>query len=132
VTARASDVMTRAVVTAREDMPVEQAAQTLVAGGYTALPVVDEHRRLIGIVTEAEMLPDPINGRRAGTVGGVMTTDVISVPEHMAASVVSHRMVSYGLRAVPVVDGYDHEILVGIVTRRDLLRRSARRTHGVR
>ncbi|OLT00449.1 hypothetical protein BJF90_35260 [Pseudonocardia sp. CNS-004] len=50
-----------------------------------------------------------------------MTTDVISVPRHMSARVASHRMATYGLRAVPVVEGYDTDLLVGIVTRRDLL-----------
>jgi CBS domain-containing protein len=138
MTVRVSDVMTRAVATVREDTPVDTAADMLTAYGYTALPVVDEHRRLVGIVTEADLLPDPLTGRRARTVGGIMTTDVINVPEHMAASVVAHRMATYDVRAVPVVDGYDRELLVGIVTRRDVLRAPlprwswrSRRAHGV-
>lgn len=118
MTVRVSDVMTRNVVAVQEGTPVEVARKTLLARGFLALPVRDDHGRLVGIVTEADLLRAP-HARR--TVGDVMTTDVISVPRHMAARVASHRMATYGLRAVPVVEGYDSDLLVGIVTRRDLL-----------
>lgn len=119
MTVRVSDVMTRNVVAVQESTPIDVARTTLLSRGFFALPVRDDRGRLVGIVTEADLLPpDPRDGR---TVGDVMTTDVISVPRHLAASVASHRMVTYGFRALPVVEGYDTDLLVGIVTRRDLL-----------
>lgn len=117
---RARDVMSTPVLTARESWSVQWAAQALARNGFTALPVVDENERLVGIVTEADLVPDHLDGSRTRpeTVGGAMSTDVVSVPAHLDVAVVAHRMRSLGVRAVPVVD---HGRVAGIITRRDLL-----------
>src|SRR6266511_2911548 len=57
---RARDIMTRPVVTVRPDTHVKEAAAVMTARGYTALPVVDDDDRLIGIVTEADLVRDRI------------------------------------------------------------------------
>jgi CBS domain-containing protein len=127
VVVRARDVMSTPVLTAREFWSVAWAAEALARNGFTALPVVDEHERLVGIVTEGDLVVDTMDGSRGRptTVGGVMSTDVVTVPAHLDLSVVAHRMQTLGVRAVPVID---HGRLAGIVTRRDLL--SARRPAG--
>jgi CBS-domain-containing membrane protein len=55
---RAKDVMISAVVTVRSQTPARYAAQLLVTHGFTALAVVDDDNRLLGIVTEADLLHD--------------------------------------------------------------------------
>ena len=130
---RARDVMTREVVTVTPGTSVKDAAGILADRGVAALPVVDEHR-LVGIVGEADvlrgrLLPDPrLRLRRdVGTgaaappvhVGGVMTTDVRTVEAGADVADVARLLVDERLRSVPVVDGGR---LVGIVSRRDLLR----------
>jgi CBS domain-containing protein len=124
---RARDVMSTPVLTARESWSVTWAAEALQRNGFTALPVVDEREQVVGIVTEGDLVVDTLDGGRARptTVGGVMSTDVVTVPAHLDLAVVAHRMQSLGLRAVPVVD---HGRLAGIITRRDLL--VAHRTAG--
>src|SRR6266540_2505544 len=57
---RARDIMTSPVVTVRPDTHVKEAAALLAARGFTALPVVDEDDRLIGIVTEADLVRERI------------------------------------------------------------------------
>ncbi|MHA6794257.1 CBS domain-containing protein [Pseudonocardia bannensis] len=128
---KAADVMSSPVITLRPDTPVWAAAALLVSHGFTAAPVVDEGRRVIGIATEADLarnriLPEgwPVpEGRIEHTVARVMTGAPMSMrPEDDLADVVS-LMLDGGIRSVPIVD--DGE-LVGIVSRRDVLRVVAR------
>jgi len=131
--------MTRAVVTACPLTPVKEAAEVLVTNGFTTLPVVDADGLLVGVVTEADLLSGRIgvdaralvhsdwpvrpSVAPAATVGGVMTTDVIFRGPHADAAELAQIMLRDRLRAIPIVtDGQ----LVGIVTRRDLLRTIAR------
>jgi CBS domain-containing protein len=131
---QARDVMTREVVTVRPGTSVKCAAEILATRGFAALPVVDGDGRLLGIVTEADVLrdrvlPDPrLRLRRdADTgsapppvhVGGVMTTDVRTVEAAADVAEPARLLVDEGLRSVPVID---RGRLVGIVSRRDLVR----------
>lgn len=123
---RVKDVMSTPVLTVREEWSAAQAADMLARHGFTLLPVVDEHNRLLGVVDESDLLEDPLDGRRGArphTVGGLMETDVPRIAPDTALGVLEHRMAAMGLRAIPVVD---HGFLVGIVTRRDLLRAHGR------
>ncbi|MDR7591166.1 MAG: CBS domain-containing protein, partial [Armatimonadota bacterium] len=53
---RAKDVMTAPAVTVRPDTPVVEAARIMARRRISGLPVVDEEGRLVGIVTEADLL----------------------------------------------------------------------------
>ncbi|OLT00448.1 hypothetical protein BJF90_35255 [Pseudonocardia sp. CNS-004] len=55
--------MTRNVDAVHEGKPVDVARKTLLARGFFALPVRDDRGRLVGIVTEADLLHDPADGR---------------------------------------------------------------------
>jgi CBS domain-containing protein len=57
---RARDIMTSPVITVRPAMTIKEAARLLATHGFTALPVVDDDERLIGIVTEADLVRDRI------------------------------------------------------------------------
>jgi len=128
---RASDVMTSPVITIPELTPIPAAAALLASHGFTSAPVVDSRRRMIGIVTESDLVRGQIRpeGASAGaepvgaTVSGVMTADpLFARPEDDLAEVV-WRMQDGSVRSVPIVRD---EELVGIVTRRDVLRVIAR------
>ena len=135
---RARDVMSAPVVTVRSGTSAKEAARLLVTHGFTALPVVDDDDRLLGIVTEADLLhdrflPDPrtlIHDEPpppvrvpAGVVDELMVTDVVAADPDAHPTVLSRLMLDRHLRALPVVDGGR---VVGIVTRRDLLQTIAR------
>ncbi|MGY6651549.1 CBS domain-containing protein [Amycolatopsis sp. TRM77291] len=53
---RARDLMSAPVVTVTPGTTAKHAAELLAERGFTALPVVDEDDRLIGIVTEADLI----------------------------------------------------------------------------
>src|SRR6185312_1084821 len=54
----ASDIMTRTLVTVTAATSVPEAATLLASRGFTALPVVDDDRALIGLLTEIDILRD--------------------------------------------------------------------------
>lgn len=131
---QARDVMTRDVVSVGPDTSAKYAAELMAESGFAAVPVVDDDQRLVGIVAEADVLadrmpPDPRLHLRRGDEGtdhpppllvrGVMTAEVRSVEAGADVSDVARLFVDERLRSVPVLE---HDMLVGIVSRRDLLR----------
>lgn len=126
---RAKDLMSHPVVTVGPQDLVRDAAALLARHGFTALPVVNEIGDLVGIVTEADVMrgriqPDPRGGHTSATappqtVGEVMTADVVVTTMASDVAELVRSMLEGRLRAMPVVDG---DRLVGIVTRRDLMR----------
>ena len=141
---QARDVMTREVVTVGPDTSAKYAAEIMAERGFAALPVVDEDDRLVGIVAEADVLrdrmpPDPrLHLRRDGgtpasppslLVQGVMTREVRSIEGTADVADVARLFVDERLRSVPVVD---RDRLVGIVSRRDLLRALVRPDEDIR
>jgi CBS-domain-containing membrane protein len=134
---RVSDVMTRSVMTTTPATSVKDAAAVLAGHGVTLLPVIDEADRLVGVLTEADVVrrripPDPRRGAWQGsqagpppppTVGEVMSNSPLTVHPEADAAELTSTMIDRGLRSVPVVDA---DRLVDIITRRDLLRTIAR------
>jgi CBS domain-containing protein len=140
---RAIDVMTSGVVTTDEDASVQTAAKLMAEHGISALPVVDRDRRVIGMVSEGDLLHRTETGterRRAwwldlvaptselaadyvkshgNRVADVMTRDVISVTEETPVADIAILLESNRIKRVPVLrDGR----LVGIVSRANLVR----------
>jgi CBS domain-containing protein len=120
---RAREVMTRRVVTAMPRTPVTWAREVMTANRYSALPVVDEQHRLVGIVTTLDVLRADVHGDPAERVAAVMTRDPMCAAPDADVRIIAHRLRRYGERRVmPIVE---HGVLVGVVTRGDLLRRPA-------
>jgi CBS domain-containing protein len=127
----ATDVMSRNVVSVRPNMPTRAAAALLVVHGFTSAPVVTAEGELRGIVTEADLmrgqpLPSPEHADTTPdtTAGEVMTPDPRTMRPIDELSDVVAVMLAAGIRSVPIVeDG----LLVGIISRRDILRCVARR-----
>src|SRR4051794_8560241 len=127
------EVMTGDVVTVGPDTPAKYAAEVMAERGFAALPVVDDDGVVIGIVAEADVLRDrlpqdprlhlfresEVRSSPALLVRGVMTSPVRTVPLTADVADVARLFVDARLRSVPVLDGAR---LVGIVSRRDLLR----------
>jgi CBS domain-containing protein len=130
---QARDVMTRDVVTVGPPTSAKSAAGVLAERGFAALPVVDGDGRLVGVVAEADVLRDRVPAdpllhlRRGGPppappgllVRDTMTTAVRTVDPDADVAELARLLVDEHLRSLPVVeDG----VLVGIVSRRDVLR----------
>lgn len=117
-TTAVAEVMTREVDTVRPGDLVAVAAELMLHHRHTALPVVDGER-LVGILSESDILNDPLAGRSAhATVGSVMTRTPITVPVAATLGEARAMVADHGLRTLPVVDG---DRLVGVLSRSDLV-----------
>jgi CBS domain-containing protein len=100
------EVMTGAVVTVGPGEPVTLAAQLMLHHRHPALPIVDEEARLIGILSEADILTHPLAGRSTDvTVGVVMTRTPMAVDVGATVGQVRALVADRGLRTVPVWTG---------------------------
>ena len=121
---RARNIMTSPAITVKPEVPVRGAAALLVSHGFTALPVVDDDKRLVGIVTEADLLRNGYVDESGGkTVGEVMTSPAVAMDADVRGSAIARVFVDDHLRCVPIIDGSK---VIGVVTRRDLVRVLAR------
>ena len=138
-----TEIMARPVITVGPETTVKEAARMLVERGISALPVVDARGALLGIVSEADLMsmqtrPDPRSqatplrpsaGSTPGSVADVMTREVLTLPAGSEVSQAARAMLEAGVKRMPVMRG---KRLVGIVSRRDLMRVIARTDESLR
>jgi len=139
---KVKDVMTTDVLTVREDTSFKDTVELLVENRVSGAPVIDHDGRLVGLVTEADLVSKeafdlrhrrPLaavadliagvsrwSGKAAGlTARDVMTHRVVTAAPGESLRSVARRMLDLGVKRLPVVeDGR----LVGIISRQDLLR----------
>ncbi len=119
---RARDVMTSPAVTVRPDTPVAEAARIMAQRRISGLPVVDEDGRLVGIVTEADLLlkeAGPGGAPLAGLPPGGSAARVVAAEEETPLHQVAALMARKNVNRVPIVRGGR---VVGIVSRNDVLK----------
>ena len=138
---QAADIMTRNVITVGPDSEVREIATLLLENGISAVPVVDANDKVLGIVSEGDLMRRVENGsgRRKSwwlkLVAGhdpadyvkspgrlaheVRTRDPITIDEAMPLHKISTLLEKHHIKRVPVVTGGK---LVGIVSRSNLLR----------
>lgn len=128
----AADVMTRAVVTVREDTALAHAVQVMVQRDLKRLPVLDPAGRLAGMLSRVDVLrtvvepqPGPAGAPRppaAGhTVGEVMDTQVPAVAADADLVEIVARMVTAEIKRVVVLDEAGRAL--GAITDGDLVAR---------
>jgi CBS domain-containing protein len=139
---KASDVMTRDVITVGREASVANAIRLMLDNNISGLPVSD-NGKVVGILTEGDLLrrsetgterqrprwleilmgPGRMAGEYVRTHGrkveAIMTTDLISVAGDTPLDEVVGLMERRRIKRVPVIEG---GVLVGVVSRLDLLR----------
>ena len=95
---------------------------SLMIEGFGSVPVIDKTRKLVGIVSEHDLMGAIDDGQSLGglTAGDVMTGNPYSVRPETDLGTLVHVLRASDLIRVPVVDAKDR--LVGIIARRDVLR----------
>jgi acetoin utilization protein AcuB len=127
------DIMTTTIVTANATDSVRQALTLLEDQDIRHLPVIDDGRQLVGLVSDRDLReyrlpvmeeienPDQAEDLLETALSEVMSSDVISVDAEEDASAACDLMIEYRIGAVPVLDRTTGE-LVGIISYIDLLR----------
>ena len=141
---QAQDVMTTWVATIGAGAIVQEAAGLMLERRISALPVIDGKDRVVGIVSEGDLVRRAELGTGAArswwlrllaedaaadylkthgvTVGDVMTRPVVSVRRATPLREVARLLEKHRIKRVPVIEAGR---LVGIVSRADLVRRLA-------
>ena len=136
---RVRDVMVTSVVAAHEGAVFKEIVAALIRNRVSAVPVIDGDRRVLGVVSEADLLARvssahlalprghrlsaPSEERRklhAATARELMTSPAYVIAPHAAISEAAWHAARSRVRRLPVVD--DDGVLIGIVARSDLLR----------
>jgi len=137
---KVKDVMTGEVVAVRRDTSFKEMATRLRQYRVSAFPVIDENRRVIGVVSEADLLAkEALAGDHAGipaavtgilhhkdykkseglTASDLMTHPAVTVRPEDSVEHAARLMYTLQVKRLPVVDAGGY--LVGIVSRADVL-----------
>ncbi|WP_328766634.1 CBS domain-containing protein [Streptomyces sp. NBC_00286] len=143
-TSKVGEVMTAEVIEARQETPFKDVAQLLARHRISGLPVVDADDKVLGVISETDLIRRQAakaerdrGGRfrlpalrrkariapakaRAMTAGQLMSTPAITVHPEQPVADAARVMERHHIERLPVVDEEDR--LIGIATRRDLLR----------
>lgn len=113
-----SEIMTKAAVADAADDTLAEAAAKMWHQQTGSL-VIMEGDRLVGIVTERDLLRAVANGQDPSKIAlkDVMTTDVITIGPQTRLKEAAKLMATKWIRHLPVVEG---EKVVGIISQRDL------------
>ena len=120
----ARDVMQTAVHSVHPEDNLLEVVRMLTRKGFSGAPVVDGEQKVVGILSERDCLV-ALSGAvfyasRPDTVGSRMSTEVTCVHAEDDIFRVTSEFVSHPYRRLPVVD--DEGRLIGLITRRDLMR----------
>jgi CBS domain-containing protein len=144
------DVMSNEVVAVEPGTPFREIVTRLAQHRVSAVPVLDAEGRVLGVVTEADLLlkqehPDPkldiplVWSRRrrlerkkaaASVASELMTTPAVTVPPTITVTEAARQMHTASVKRLPVVDEAGR--LVGIVSRADLLKVFTRADEAIR
>ncbi|HXY53335.1 MAG TPA: CBS domain-containing protein [Nitrospirota bacterium] len=137
---RVHDVMTKEVISIPKFESIVRAANILSEKNISGLPVVDKGQKVIGIITQADilsmlgvgrdhtfkdllkyMLGEPLPERKIGDlVGDIMTAPALTIRPDANIAEVVRIMDERKVRRLPVVD--ERDILIGIISRADILK----------
>ncbi|MHC4741348.1 MAG: CBS domain-containing protein [Planctomycetota bacterium] len=124
-TTKAADIMTTNVVTVKKDMLLTDVISLLLRWHISATPVVDDEDKMVGIVSEIDLVNLAFDGNAADTVvEEIMVTDVVWFSPSTELADLVQVFSQKHLRRVPILE---NDKVVGIVSRRDILRELLRR-----
>jgi CBS domain-containing protein len=109
----AKEIMTRDIIMVKPQMTIKQLAMLLIKNQISGAPVAAEDGKIIGIVSEADIL-----AKKARQVKGIMSTKVVSVNEETPVEEIAQLMAMHKIKRLPVMKGNK---IVGIVSRADIV-----------
>lgn len=131
------DVMTSPAISVTGEVTVKEAISMMASHDIAAMPVVDSSGRVVGVVSEADVIremvvPDPrVHGVTVrltsppflAKVADVMTNHALTVTSDTELAEAADLLTSTVVKSLPVVEG---ERLIGMLSRRDIIRMLSR------
>jgi len=143
---KAQDIMTNNVITVTEDMPVKELAKILSKNKISGAPVVDNEGKLVGVVTESDLidqtkkvhiptvvsifdsflflesperLEKDLKKMAASTVKDISSEEIVNVNKDTRLDELATLMSEKKVHTLPVVEG---DKLVGVIGKSDIIR----------
>ncbi|HEX5064211.1 MAG TPA: CBS domain-containing protein [Kofleriaceae bacterium] len=110
-----ADLMSTNVITINASDPIKEGRADMDLGVIRHLPVVDDRGRLVGVVSDRDLIAP----KRAHKIADVMTRDVMTARPETPAFEAASMMLDHKIGSVLVVN--DENKLVGVVTQTDYL-----------
>ncbi|MTI94833.1 MAG: CBS domain-containing protein [Firmicutes bacterium] len=115
----ASDVMSAPVKTIDENKPIADANRLLLRYGHTGMPVINDFKQLVGVISRRDVDKAMRHGLGHAPVKGYMSRNVVTVKPDTPLESVTHLIIHNDIGRLPVLEKNQ---LVGIITRTDILR----------
>jgi len=116
------DYMTSAMITLKPEVDIVEAAQTLLEYRLSGAPVLDDHNRVIGFLSEKDCLHTVLSAVYNQDYGDLvedrMSKGIKSVHPSENITDVAERFLKDGVRMYPVVE---KDVLVGMISRQSVL-----------
>jgi CBS-domain-containing membrane protein len=125
-----ADLMAPTVISVQRGTSFKEIARLLDEFDITAVPVVDESERPVGVVSEADLLHRRAAGNGAPTAADIMTSPAITAAPEWSVVRAARVMGRHGGKRLPVVDAAGR--LIGVVSRSDLVQLFLRRDQSIR
>jgi predicted transcriptional regulator len=109
----AKDIMTREIISVDPNMSVKTLAMTLIKNQISGAPVAGKDGKIIGIVSEADIV-----AKKGKDVKAIMSKKVISVREDTSVEELAKLMTTHVIKRLPVMSSGK---IVGIVSRADIV-----------
>jgi CBS domain-containing protein len=117
----AKDVMTRDIITVSPTIKVKDLALILIKNQISGAPVADKKGKILGIVSEADIV-----AKRGKDAKAIMSKKVISVPSDASVEEIARLMATHVIKRLPVMDNGK---IIGIVSRADIVNAVAMGEH---
>jgi len=116
----ARDIMNKIVTAAKKNTIGRDLAIKLLSGMYSGLPVVDDKGKVVGVVSEFDLLKAIKEGKKLEqvTAEDIMSKNPICVSENTPVEEIIDLMMKHNIIRVPVVR---NDNLVGVISRCDIL-----------
>lgn len=114
-----SSVMRTDIVSIGFNEHIREAIKKMSEKKLGGLPVIDADRKVVGILTERDILFKLSLRLPDKTVGEVMTVGTITISSSSNVGLAIEKMLRYGFRRLPVLEG---EKVIGMITMRSILR----------
>lgn len=114
-----TEIMQRNVITVSSESSLEDAVALMIEKSVGGVPVIDADNRVVGIVTETDIvhiMGDSISGKQ---VKDIMSKRVVTAPPEFTIESAAKTMISSGFRRLPVVTD---SFVCGIITATDIMR----------
>jgi CBS domain-containing protein len=117
----AKEIMTKDIITVAPELTVRKLAMTLVKNQISGAPVTGKNGKIVGIVSEADIV-----AKKGKDVKAIMSKKVISITEDTPVEEIAQLMTKHKIKRLPVMNGGK---VVGIVSRADIVNAIAMGKH---